>query len=458
MKFKATLTLILSALLMLGCSSCVWSTKPIPDEQLPKKDELTEKRQEDTVEPGENTEPKDNALPEYTELGENLEFFHTPNDDCVIVYNHENAWAFDYKLNKVTKLTDFDAMYAVADIHGRAKQYFESYTLGVECIMNQTYEIRVMYTVNSTTHDASYTVYSFYTLESIASYERGEVRGYFYENIEYPGSDEPIVIYDVADLGLLLNNDKTYTDYYSRMVNALVELDIPTLESIMRTSEGALSEWENVVISDYSISNEHPTSPYLDTLLLTINISESTVERYPVGEYKIIMSEGIGPIFSPVFDDADDAPLSGSEEFIYTWASRFGGSYPIELQTMTYDGYSHEMIDFYLNREVETPTLERFEKFCKDTFGYTLEGSGIDRNSVEKHGGHGGSRVLCDITSTVSAGENYIIEVSFYADQLKSVVSKVYRYHVKCYLDGTCIITACESVYDSGLKTVAWSN
>ena len=198
--------------------------------------------------------------------------------------------------------------------------------------------------------------------------------------------------------------------------------------------------------------------PWIDALTLTINTAESTVERYPVGTHTINIYDGPGPVYSPVFDYPDASLFGRAEQLINTWASRFGGSFAIERQTLKDSAYAHQVIDFYMVQETEAPTLERFEKFCKETFGYTLEGSGIERNSVEQHGGHGGSSVLCDITSTVSAGENYIIEVSFYADQLKSVVSKVYRYNVKCYLDGTCIITDCESVYDSGLKTVAWSN
>ncbi len=458
MKFKATLSIILSALLMLGCASCVWSTKPLDHEKIPLKDDTTEEAKDSTTEPTSDTVPSDSSMPEYSELGENLQFFHTPNDDCVIVYNHENAWAFDYKLNKVTKLTDLDAMYTVADITGRGKEYFESVTLDVEFEMRGDYEIQMIYTVNSDVADAYYKVYSFYTLDNAPISKRGDVRGYFYEDIKYPGYDEPLVIYDVEDLGLLTKNNAVMEDYYSRIIRALVKLDIPELEKIMGATEGLLSEWENVVISDYSIANEYPSNPYNNELLVTINITESTIESYPVGEHKIRVAEGIGPVFHPVSSTFDDRILTGAEEFVYTWASRFGGSYPIELQTFTSDsGFPHEVVDFYLNRETEAPTLERFAEFCEKTFGYSLAGSGISRASVEQHGGHGGTGVLCEITEVVSSGNNYVIEISFFADELKSVVAKIHRFHVIDSMDGFYRITSCESVYDAGLRIDGWS-
>ena len=459
---------------ILALASCSWLEAPIePGKQLDT-DEQANKENTDTLEnQAEDTEDlaEDADIPNITgdpdvdlarlqELGEDLQFFHTPNDDCVIVYNDKNAWAFDYTLNKVTKLTDFDAMYAAADAHGRAKGYFDSVTLDVECEMNQTYEVRVMFTVTSNTADAFYKVYSHYTLEDSSMNKRGDVRGYHFEELKYPGSDEIAVIYDVEDFSLLVNSSEydPKESYIYRAVKALVEVDVPELEAVMNLKEGTLSEWESVVISDYSITNEKPLERWIDTLILTVNITESAVERYPAGTYTINIYDGPGPVYSPVFDYPDTSLFGSAEQLINTWATRFGGSFAIERQTLKDSGFAHQVIDFYLVQELEAPTYERFESFCKETFGYTLEGSGIDSNSVEKHGGHGGSSVLCDITSTVSSGENYIIEVSFYADQLKSVVSKVYRYYVKCYLDGTCIITECESVYDSGLKTVAWSN
>ena len=469
MMFRRIISLSLCALMVFGLSSCSWwfETPKEPDSK-PDTDAIGDiKEQNDTTDSALDTDDAeftdDTGIPsvdspKLQELGEDLQFFHASSGDCVIVYNNKDAWAFDYKLNKVTKLTDFDAMYTAADITGRGKEFFESVILDVEFEMHGDYEIRMIYTVNSDIADAYYKVYSFYTLDNAPISKRGDVRGYFYDDIKYPGYDEPLVIYDIEDLGLLSKNNAVIEDYYSRIIRALVELDIPELEKITGATEGLLSEWENVVISDYSIANEYPSNPYNNELLVTINITESTIESYPVGEHKIRVAEGIGPVFHPVSSTFDDRILSGAEEFVYTWASRFGGSYPIERQTLTSDsGFPHEVVDFYLNREKEAPTLERFAEFCEKTFGYSLAGSGIGRASVEQHGGHGGSGVLCEITEGVSSGNNYVIEITFYADELKSVVAKIYRFHVVDSMDGFYRITSCESVYDAGLRMEGWS-
>ncbi len=468
--FKRIASLVLCMVVVLAFSSCSWFETPKePGMQLDSDDptntettdntDTTNGDTADTDEPGMPTitgDP-DADLANMQKLGENLQFFHSTTDDCVIVYNHENAWAFDYKLNKVTKLTDFDAMYAAADVHGRADGYFDGVTLDVECEMNRTYEIRIMFTVTSKTADAFYKVYSHYTLEDNSMNKRGDVRGYHFEELKYPGSDEIVVIYDVEDFNLLVNSEyDSKESYLYRAVKALVEVDVPELEAVMNLKEGTLSEWESVVISDYSITNEKPLERWIDTLILTVNITESSVERYPAGTYTINIYDGPGPVFSPDLPVPDPSLFSEAEKFVNIWVSHCGGWFKMDKQTMANSAYAHHITDLYLGWEQGTVTLEGFEKFCKETFGYTLEGSGVTRESVEQHGGHGGTDSLCEITSTVSSGNNYVIEVTFYADQLKSVVSRIHRIHITDNLDGTFEITSCEAIYDTEYDTYDW--
>lgn len=452
-KFTACLILLVLPLTLASCSW--WFTTPIEDDRLPDEVDTPDSTPDDYTEV--TGIPDINSI---DKLGEGFERFSTPDGSCVVTYNKKTAFVFDYMLGEVTPLVDFEAMIDVADPIERAREYFTDVTLDVECKMNNEREIMISFTVTSNTHDASFSVNSFYTVENYGSgnYPRGTVRGYYATgNIVYPGYQEAIVITDIEDwdkFGVEVQED----DWLYRSVKAFLESDVAVLEEVTNSQKGTLAPWGNVKISDYKIIRENPTSVYLDSVTLIVNISESGIERYPAGEYRVIVADGPGEnfsIFSTVSVPDMHNPTS-NELFIRDWVTRFGGWYPVDSQTLENPGYAHQIIDFYLYTENNEAKFENFAEFCEDYFGYENAEKYVSREDVENHGGHGGSSALCEVTVEASSGNMYVYTVTFFADQLKTTVARVNRIFVVAENGDDFRITKVECIVSSEYDAYHW--
>lgn len=451
---------LLALLLPLTLASCSWwfTTPNEPDSQ------------PDTIDtPDSNPDgfTEVTGIPDINsidKLGEGFERFTTPDNSCVVAYNKKHAFVFDYMLGEVTPLVDFEAMLDVADPIERAGEYFTDVTLDVECKMNNEREIMISFIVTSNTHEASYRVFSYYTVENYGSgnYPRGAVRGYYtVGNIVYPGSDEPVVITNIEDWANL-GEEPQADNWLYKNVKAFLECDASALEEATYSQKGTLAPWESVKISDYKIIRENPTSIHFDAVTLIVNITESGIERYPVGEYKVVIYDGPGDNFviTPTNAVPDMHNPSTHENFVRLWVTRFGGWYPVDSQTLENPGYAHQMIDLYLyiaysgNEEIE---FEDFAQFCEDYFGYEYAEKYVARDDVENHGGHGGSSALCDVEFEASSGNTYIYTVTFFADQLKTTVAYVHRITVVVEDIDDFRVSKVECIVNNGFLVSSWS-
>ena len=460
-KFTACLLALVLPLTLASCSW--WFTTPNENGRLP-----------DDIGASANTDgnPSDDdyemtGIPDINsidKLPEGFEFFKAPDESCVVAYKDKSVLVFDYMLGEVTPLVNFEAMIEVADPIKRAREYFTDVTLDVECEMRNEREIKISFIVTSNTHEASYRVYSFYTVENYGSgnYPRGTVRGYYtVGKTVYPGSDDPVVITDIEDWNKL-GGEEYEDDWLYKNVKAFLECDATALEEATYSQKGTLTPWESVKISDYKIMRENPTSIHFDAVTLIVNITESGIERYPVGEYKVVIADGPGDNFMITPTDAvpDMHNPSAHELFVRNWVTRFGGWYPVDSQTLENPGYAHQITDLYLwsgyNGENEVK-FEDFVEFCKEYFGYEDAEKYVARGDVENHGGHGGSTALCDVKLEASSGNTYIYTATFFADQLKTTVAYVHIITVVAEDSENYRIADVECVVDNGFLVFSWS-
>ncbi len=471
---KKIFALALTVVVLMSATSCSWwFTTPIEDGRL----HDTVQGAGDgsaTVEPTDDTADKKGLpLPDDKEgfayLGSGLEFYHADTGDCVVVYNDTGAWVFDYMLREVTPLVDYDAMLAVADPTERGAQYFKDVTLSVGCETIEDREIRVVLTVKSNTHDAKYAVAVYYTLnEPISPYSRGDVRGYYRDfEINYPGHNEPVVIDDIADWGKLHNyaDGSDYREHWLyQTVKSFLSLDIAELEKTMSVASGTLKSWEDAVISDYKIIRHDVDQLYFAEVSVEFTLAEGSLGRWHSdwndGRYQVTVNDGPGQFMRilPVGEAEQEPDAFASKSFVETWVSHRGGWYPIEEQVVENGGYMHHLIDLYLGlNNFENADYEEFIEFCESTFGLENVEAYVARDEVENHGGHGGSTALCDVELQASSGNDYVFEVTFWADVTETVAAKYYEIHVTDRGDGEYTVERVECTLNNGFEVYTWS-
>ncbi len=397
-------------------------------------------------------------------LGENLQFYEMEHEDCIVAYNEENAWMVDFRINKTTPLVDMNAILADGDPTGRGAEYFRDVSLTYEFIENTDKELRIVFTVTSNTADAKIKVYGYYTLfeegEFNLSYKRGDFRGYYVESTVYPGSDEPIGIYDISDYARLGISDDMYSEsYIIKIAKAIIGNDVEALEGIWYLEDGILSDWDGMVISEYELIRENPTTRYLDRLILKITISESNVERYPAGNYVVTISDGIDVNVDIVCaDEADTADkMTEAEEWLYTFVSHYG-----EARDVNPSGISHALIDYYFHtlrlseREAQYEDFVRFMDVC---FDYQVKDGDVTRAEIEQHGGHGLGTSLCEVEAITSSSGIHKIKATYFADPMKSVVAATEEFTLVETGDGIYKFRfeSAECTYNSGLRLYGWS-
>lgn len=453
-KFTACLLALVLPLTLASCSW--WFTTPIEDDRLPDEVDTPDSTPDDYTEV--TGIPDINSI---DKLGEGFERFSTPDGSCVVTYNKKTAFVFDYMLGEVTPLVDFEAMIDVADPIERAREYFTDVTLDVECKMSNDIEIMITFNVRSSTHDASYSLYSFYTVDG-NYYPRGMLRGYYATaDTVYPGSDEPIVITALSDWEKF-GYEEYEENWLYKLSKAFLECDAALLEDLTYSQAGTLAPWENVTISDYKIMRENPTDIYFDAVTLIVNISESGIERYPAGEYKVVIADGPGFYFTitPTDTKPDMHNPSRYELFIRDWVARFGGWYPVKSQTLEISEYAHHILDLYLNMSCEgMNNVENmdFAEFCETFFGYEDAFNYISRDNVENHGGHGGTTALCEVEPEFTESSSELVyTVTFFADELKTTVARVHRVTLAVSDDSPFRVTNVECILDNGFGVVTW--
>ena len=409
--------------------------------------------------PGQTGIPSVNS-DEISVLGDNLQTYNCEDDFCAIVYNETGAWMFDQKAIKVTPLVALDEMLAAADPSGRGEEYFKDVTVSYEFEERTDVELRINFTVKSNTSDAYFKVYAFYTLhdgdEYYTGFKRGDFRGYYIDTTVYPGSDEPIGIYDISDWARLGVSEE---NYIAKVAKAIIENDVHALESHCFLEPGTLSDWAGMVISDYEIIRDNPISPYLDHLTLKINIAESNVERYPSGEYVVTLIDGpeLGIDIIPAEQVGTDYVLSEAATWLYPLAAHFGG-----FVTANADSATHSLIEtyLYLTRMAGTePKYEEFIRFSEDCFGIIVKNGDVSRGEIESHDGHGFGTSLCEITGGIPEDGVCRVTVTYFADSMKSVAVRTDEYELVKIGGGICKykIQSAKSTQYNNYRICGWS-
>ncbi len=405
---------------------------------------------------------------ELVELEGDLEFYYFNDDKCSVVYNEKNAWIFDYELSRVTPVVDLEKMLATADKTGRGSEYFRDVTISYEFSMNSDIQLKIDYTVRSNTADAEYKVYGFYMVhpDSLDRWgrEQGSFYGYFLTDITYPGCDEPVTITDLADFAKL---GVTEDDYMFDAARAFIENDVETLEEYTGVAKGTLSVWEGVKVTDYTITRLDPTSVWTNTLRIVATIEGSNIERYPDGQYIIMLKDGLGVEFdiTSVYDSTVDTleTYNNAERWAYDFASSYGAWYDLDKLTPADPAYSHYLLDYfyYIDRKngiTREFTGEHYKEYCEKYFGYTdLTGNEYAGQGEIRHDGHGGVTMLCDVKTTLAASGIHFIEVTYYADPLRSVVALVRRLVLVEADDGEFLIDRIEDVLTTEYGSFGWS-
>jgi len=358
---------------------------------------------------------------DFTELDGDLSFYRFDNGNAAAVWNNKNVWVFDFELEKITPVFDHESALAAIDFRGEGAKYFDDFTLTLEFSENADYELRMSYTVMSTTDDARYTAYSYYTLNSFWGTTRGDVRGYFAESISYPGSDEAVTITDVADREKLFVAEDNYL--FDR-VAALVTQDTAALEGSLSLSDGTLESWKNVKISDYTITREDFSEEFAPSLYGTMNITESDVYNLPAGNYSFEVYDGPGPGITLTSLDRNEEPreLSDAEAWLEPWVTNHAGQHHTDDENIDTEKLSFHLVCFYLRRcylENKAESYDDFLLFCSEVFGIEDIWKYVRREDVENHGGHGGTSILSEIVSCETDGDKHVITVNYFAEPME---------------------------------------
>lgn len=421
----------------------------------------------DTTEATEMTTAEMKQAKELIELSGELEFYNFNNDNCAVVYSEKGAWIFDYALSRVTPIVDFEEMLATADKTGRGREFFEDVSIEYEFYMNSDIQLRVTYNVKSNTSEASFSVYGFYMVHP-DSYERwgweqGSFYGYYLNDIYYPGVAEPVTVDDIADFeGLGVSQD----GYVYTAARAFIENDIEELETQLGLDDGTLSSWKGVTVSDYTVTNVDPTGRSANTLRIVGTLANSKIERYPDGRYIIEVKDGLGAEFSihAVSDEnyETESSYTDAEVWAYEWAASYGGWRDIDKMVPTDPTFAHQMLDFFLYIDRVKGingdfTREKYFEYSEKYFGFKDFSNDYTVYDTIRHDGHGGATMLCEVETVTSASGVHIIDVFYFADPLRSVVSRQNRVTLVETGDGEFKIDRVESVVSTEYRIFGWS-
>jgi len=409
-----------------------------------------------------NQDDSSPTLPDrdFTELDGDLSFYRFDNGNAAVVWNDKNVWVFDFELERVTPVFDHASALADSDYREEGAKYFDDFTLSLEFFENADYELRIIYNVTSKTADASYTAYSYYTLNSPSGTPRGDVRGYYKQSITYPGYDTPITVKDVNDISLLLGDEN---NYLLKFAVSLCTADREGMAEAIGIQSGALLGWETVKIADYAISrSDFSRDEDITSLEVYLNISESGLDNLSAGRYNVSVNEG-ATYPDIVFENLDTPEADGTLvepviEWLLPWLEHHGiGCFYNENPYHSQDKV-HSFIDYYLSLcriYDKTPTLEDFHNFMDNTFGSNSFRGYVTRDMVENHGGHGFTHASCNIISIEKTDSTYRITAEYYSDPMNTVVAWRVEYVLTELDEGYRIVSAIQT-YDSGVSIMTY--
>ncbi len=484
LKFRYSALVLLAAVLMFTMTSCTpWMSGKItdlrerlfgynPPDFVDSTVKVIDKSPKDTNNPVPDTGIPENSIEGeidtlFSELSVDHEVYRFDSDNCAVVYDEKEAYIFDFTAERVTPITDIEEMYAVADPTGRGRAYFDDYRIEYEFSEDEN-QLHIFCKVLSNTEDAYFSVYGFYSLKGriysgtgIPDIPNRSFRGFDRAELNYPGCDEPFTVTSLDDykkLGL-------YEDQYLLIcTRAFIENDIATLEECMGVEEGLLSVWEGVTVSDYTLTNPYPHLNGAYTLRMIANISGSQMERYPDGQYVITISEGLGVEMEivPVTASSVAGVMSDVEKWVYMFAASYGGWYSEDMLDPENPAFAHHLLDFfgYINRMKGingTLTGAEYKAYSEKYFGFTdFENEYTSEGQIE-HYGHGGVGQICEVKTLSSASGIHIIEVTYFADPMRSVVALEKRFTAVELGDGEYRIDRIETVFESDHRIYGWS-
>lgn len=484
MKFRYSALILLAVMLMFAMTSCTpWMSGKItdlrervfgynPPDFVDSTVKVIDKSPKDTNNPVSDTGIPENSVESeidtlFSELSEDHEIYRFNNDNCAVLYNEKDAYILDFTAERITPVTDIEEMYAAADPTGRGREYFNDYRIEYEFSERET-QLHLFFTVYSNTEEAYFSVYGYYYLNGriysgtgIPDIKNRSFVGFYKTTVSYPGCDEPFTVTsldDYAKLGL-------YEDQYLLIcTRAFIENDIATLEECMGVEDGLLSVWEGVAVSDYTLTNPYPNLPGAYTLRMIANISGSQMERYPDGQYIITIFEGLGVEMEivPVTASSVAGVMSDVEKWVYMFAESYGGWYGEDMLNPENRDFAHHMLDFfgYINRMKgisDTLTGEEYKAYSEKYLGFTdFENEYTSEGQIE-HYGHGGVGQICEVKTLSSASGVHIIEVTYFADPMRSVVALVKRFTAVELGDGEYRIDLIETVFETNHHIYGWS-
>ena len=376
MKKKLLALLLLCALALTSCGGEL-PTEISYDTTAPASEEVTAPASEAVTAP---------TLPDkdFTELDGNLQFYRFDNDNAAVVWNEKSAWVFDFVLDKVVTLFDNEKALADIDIRGEAGKYFGDYTLSLDFLPNKDYELQVTFDVRSTTHDAAYKAYVFYSLNSPLDTPRGDVRGYYCESLAYPESDAAVTITDVSDRDKLFLTEE---NYLFDLIAAIVTVDTAGMEKCMNADAGTFDPWKGIKVSEYTITRTDFTAGFTDRLDGTMTVSESSLDTMPAGKYSISVFDGPGQnvVLTPLDRKVEPRALSEAETWLYPWVTYYGGNHYTDYENYGTAENFHDLVDFYFSCTREAHDYDDFLVFCEAEFARsTMQGFVRNRGRLER--------------------------------------------------------------------------
>lgn len=279
-------------------------------------------------------------------------------------------------------------------------------------------------------------------------------------------SEDSVTVYCEEDLGKLGINDENIV---FGIMKAIVTLDVSKLERLLRLDEGVLKSFESLAVDEFSVTRSDVDSEFVTELCGYISITESEVDRLPIGKYRVYVNEGYYYPEVEFFNIESMAPYEPqirSDEYAFlTHMLHTFGAADYEMISKGGEEVCNSIKWQYLFDECESvegadggmyydASYEDFLEYAAEVFGVDASGC-IAREEIEKQYVLYGWNCapIFSITDEVRDSNITKLTVELYAEPMKIIVAKRYEFKlsnengVVKFIDADCI-------FDSGFEAL----
>ncbi len=283
---------------------------------------------------------------------------------------------------------------------------------------------------------------------------RVQLRGYFIYNVnedacgDYIAEDtvfgEPLVkVDDIQNIEMI----DGFSENVMAAARAFIGKDTKKLEELTGCESGVLSEYKNFVFGDYTIEKDKYGS-----LILSVEIVESSLGTVPSGRYDISINEGMYGIDLGGLNPDEKSFIGDGAMFMHTWITMMKSAYiPDEGEVSDIEEYHASVVDFMFQLIGEKSVAE-YKASAEKMLGISdlrIPENFIGEDGNVYVGGHGGYVLSYEILSEEISGDTVVVTVQTYADHMQTIKSRLIKNTFKKDKNVLCVVSS-EIIEDRG--------